>query len=176
MVKAWRTVPLAFCGTVVLTVAGCSKTQPSIPDNFCHVPVNNSALASLVPDGDSLEQKYTPFESHPGAQCDLSVDGRGVLSVAVNRWDRAPDPTDWSKVGSPYKYAAQRKVAFPGHASIGSDRAVVEATCNTKTAYVSVVVDFWGDRVENTPTGYKKLQRFVNDFVPRETKKLDCTN
>ncbi|MGW4561401.1 hypothetical protein ACWEN3_02995 [Streptomyces sp. NPDC004561] len=176
MVKAWRTAQLAFCGAIVLMVAGCSKTQPGIPDNFCHVPVDNSVIAPLVPDGDSLEQKYTPFDSHPGAQCDLSVDGRGVLSVAVHRWDRAPDTTDWNKVGSPYKYAAQRKVAFPGHASIGSDHAVVEATCNTRTAYVSVVVDFWGNRVEDTPAGYKKLLRFVNDFIPRETKKLDCTN
>lgn len=176
MAKAWRTAQLAFCGAVVLMVAGCSKTQPNVPANFCHVPVDNSVLAPLVPNGDSLEQKYTPFESHPGAQCDLSVDGRGVLSVAVRRWDRAPDPTDWNKVGSPYKYAAQRKVTFPGHASIGSGRAVVEATCNTRNAYVSIVVDFWGDRVEDTPTGYKKLQRFVNDFVPRETKKFHCTD
>ncbi|MBJ7002726.1 hypothetical protein ACFYOR_34420 [Streptomyces griseofuscus] len=175
MAKSRRTAQLALCGVFVLVMTGCSKTQPGIPDSFCHVPVNHSALSPLVPNGDSLKQKYTPFESHPGAQCDLSVDGRGVLSVAVNRWDRAPDPTDWNKVGTPYKYAAQRKVAFPGHASIGSDRAVVEATCNTRTAYVSVVVDFWGDRVEDTPTGYKKLLRFVNDFVPRETKKFGCT-
>lgn len=39
---------------------------------------------------------------------------------------------------------------------------------------MSVVVDFWGDRVEDTLTGYKKLQQFVNDVVPRETKKFDC--
>ncbi|SFY50751.1 hypothetical protein STEPF1_04006 [Streptomyces sp. F-1] len=104
------------------------------------------------------------------------MDGRGVLSVSVLRWDRAPEPTDWGKVGSPYKYAAQRKVAFAGYASIGSDHAVVQATCNTRNAYMSVEVDFWGDRVENTPTGYKKLQRFLNSFVPEETKKFGCTH
>lgn len=176
MVKAWRSVHVAFCGVFAFALTGCSKAQPSIPGDFCHVTVDKSVLAPLVPNGDDLTQKYTPFQSHPGAQCDLSVDGRGVLSVSVNRWDRAPDPTDWNKVASPYKYGAQRKVAFPGHASIGSDRAVVEATCKTRTAYVSVVVDFWGDRVEDTPSGYKKLLRFVNDFVPRQTKNLHCTD
>ncbi|MFI9242380.1 hypothetical protein ACIGXF_07285 [Streptomyces sp. NPDC053086] len=133
-------------------------------------------MSALVPDGDSLEQKYTPFASRRGAQCDLSVDGRDVLSVAVRHWDRAPDPTDWDTVGAPYRHAAQRKVAFPGHASIGSDRAVVEAACDTGTGYMSFVVDFWGDRVEDTPEGYRKLQRFVDVFVPEQTKKFGCTN
>jgi hypothetical protein len=36
-------------------------------------------------------------------------------------------------------------------------------------------LSFSGDRVEDTSTGYKKLQRFINDFVPRETAKFGCT-
>lgn len=173
--KTRQVVTSALCGAMVVAVAGCGKQQPDVPSDFCHVPVGSSALSPLVPDGDTLKQRYTPFRSNPGAQCDLSVDGRGVLSVSVMRWDRAPEPTDWNKVGSPYKYAAQRKVAFAGHASIGSDHAVVQATCTTRTAYMSFEADFWGDRVENTPTGYKKLQRFLEDLVPKETKKFGCT-
>lgn len=40
---------------------------------------------------------------------------------------------------------------------------------------MSFAVYFSGDRVEDTPLGYKKLLRFINDFVPRETDKFGCT-
>lgn len=160
---------------MVGTVAGCGNGQPAIPEEFCRVPVGKSSLQPLIPNGDSIKQKYVAAQSKPGAFCHLYVDGHQVLFVTMMRWDRVPEPTDWSKVGARYKYAAQREVAFPGHASIGSHHAIVQATCDKRTAYMSFVVDFSGDRVEGTAGGYKKLQRFINDFVPRETQKFDCT-
>lgn len=171
-----RRVAALLCSAVMGAAVGCSSNkQAAVPDEFCKVPVRNSSLASLIPNGDSVKQKYTAAQSRPGAFCTLSVDGHRILFVETMRWDRAPDPVDWTKVGSPYKHAAEREVSFPGHASIGSDQAIAQATCSTRTAYMTFDLSFSGDRVEDTSTGYKKLQRFINDFVPRETAKFGCT-
>ncbi|MFE5375481.1 hypothetical protein [Streptomyces mirabilis] len=175
MKRMGQGVAALLCAAMAGMAAGCSSGKLAIPDKFCRVPVEKSSLSSVIPDGDRLKQTYEDLESRPGASCNMSVDGHSVLAVNLLRWDRAPDPVDWDKVGSPYKHAARREVSFPGYASIGSSHAIVQATCNTRTAYMSFVVDFSGDRVENTSTGYKKLQRFIDDFVPQETKKFDCT-
>ncbi|UWE13346.1 hypothetical protein [Actinacidiphila bryophytorum] len=74
-----------------------------------------------------------------------------------------------------FAYAAERPVPFPGHAVTGSNRASIQATCVSSESYISFAIYFSRDRVENTPTGYRKLLRFVNDFVPKETKKFNCT-
>ncbi|MGW4319486.1 hypothetical protein ACWEMW_09855 [Streptomyces sp. NPDC004684] len=122
-----------------------------------------------------MKQTYTASEVQPGAGCALSAGGHRVLYVDIARWDRALDPADWRADGAPYENAAERAVSFPGQAAIGSNGATVQATCTTRTAYMTFGVYFFGDRVENTPTGYKKLQRFLDDFVPKETKKFGCT-
>ncbi|WP_329572492.1 hypothetical protein [Streptomyces sp. NBC_01361] len=36
-------------------------------------------------------------------------------------------------------------------------------------------VQFAGDRVADSSSGYKKLQRFLDDFVPAVTEKVECT-
>ncbi|MEU4931072.1 hypothetical protein AB0G54_31985 [Streptomyces yokosukanensis] len=164
-----------LCSAVMAAAAGCS-THATVPADFCKVPVSKAALSPLIPHDGSVKQTYTTLETQPGAGCTLSADGHRVLYVDIMRSDRTPDPVDWKTVGTPYKYAVERAVSFPGHAVIGSDHAVVQATCTSRTAYMSFAVYFFGDRVENTTTGYKKLQRFVNEFVPRETKKFHCTD
>ncbi|MER6027920.1 hypothetical protein [Streptomyces sp. NPDC001851] len=164
-----------LCGVVMAAAAGCS-THATVPADFCKVPVSKAALSPLIPDNGSVKQTYTALEAQQGAGCALSAGGNRVLFVAITRVDRAPDPADWSAADPPFKNAAERAVSFPGHAAIGSNGATVLATCTSRTAYMTFGIDFFGDRVENTPTGYKKLQRFVNDFVPRETKKFHCTD
>ncbi|MFF9407351.1 hypothetical protein ACF1B0_17770 [Streptomyces anandii] len=159
---------------VMATAAACNKKSLAVPDEFCRVSVKN--LSPLVPDGDSLKQDYTALQARPGAACNLWVDNHNILSVNLMLFDGAPEPTNWDDVGKQYKYMAQRKVVFAGHAAIGSDHAIVEATCSTRTGYLSVSLDFSGGRVENTQTGYQPLQRFLDDFVPKETKKFGCTN
>ncbi|MFI2432033.1 hypothetical protein [Streptomyces sp. NPDC018693] len=155
--------------------AGCSSTQPSIPSEFCKAPVDKASLSPLIPNGGSIDQQYNENQAQPGAACKLSVGGNQILFVEIARWDRDPEPVDWDTVGSQYKHAAKRDVSFPGHASIGSDRAIVRATCNTSAAYMSFMFFFSGDRVEDTSSGYKKLQHFINDFVPRQTARYKCT-
>ncbi|MFB8177730.1 hypothetical protein ACFC8N_17040 [Streptomyces sp. NPDC055966] len=175
MANPRRKVAALLCGTVMAAAAGCS-THATVPADFCKVPVPKAALSPLIPDNGSVKQTYTALEAQQGAGCALSVGGHRVLYVDIMRWDRAPDPADWSGADAPFEYAAERSVPFPGHAAIGSNGATVRATCTSRTAYMTFGVYFFGDRVENTPTGYKKLQRFVNDFVPRETKKFHCTD
>ncbi|MFI1534390.1 hypothetical protein [Streptomyces anandii] len=173
MMRLRVAVAVILSATVMATAAACSKKSLAIPDEFCRVSVNN--LAPLVPDGDSAKQDFTALEARPGAACNLWVDNHNVLSVNVMLLDGASDVSNWNDVGTQYKHMAQRKVTFAGHAAIGSDHAIVEATCTARAGYLSVSLDFSGDRVENTPTGYKKLQRFLDDFVPKETKKFGCT-
>ncbi|MFF8995857.1 hypothetical protein ACF09H_39205 [Streptomyces sp. NPDC014983] len=165
-----------LCTGVIAAAAGCGSDHAAVPAEFCKVPVSQAALTPLVPQGGSVKQTYTAWDGRPGAVCALGADGHKVLYVATVRWDRAPDPVDWKAVASRFKYAAGRDVSFPGHAVIGSNGAVVQATCASRAGYVSFDVDFSGARVENSPGGYRKLQRFLNDFVPRETKKFDCTH
>ncbi|WP_225835958.1 hypothetical protein [Streptomyces sp. NK08204] len=164
-----------LCTVAMAALAGCGDTHAAVPAEFCKVPVPKAALSPLIPRGESAKQTYVATEAQPGAACALSADGHRVLYVDVMLWDRGPDPVNWKTVGAPYKYAAERPVSFPGHASIGSDHAVVQASCTSRTAYMSFAVYLFGDRVENTPTGYKKLQRFIDALVPRETKKFGCT-
>ncbi|WP_250404696.1 hypothetical protein [Streptomyces cellostaticus] len=175
MTNPRRKMAALLCGAVMASAAGCS-THASVPADFCKVPVSKAALSPLIPDNGSVKQTHTALESQQGSACALSAGGQRVLYVDITRWDRAPDPADWKASAAPYKYAAERAVSFPGRAAIGSNGAVVQATCTSRAAYMSFGVDFFGDRVENTPTGYRKLQRFVNDFVPRATKKFHCTD
>ena len=175
MAKLKRGTVVLVCVAVLGASTGCGSTPPEIPDGFCHVPVKKSALSPLIPNGDSTKQEFTAAQARPGAFCTLHVDSHQVLFAEIARWDRASEPVDWNKVGSPYKYAAKREVSFPGYASIGSGNAIVEATCSTRTGYMSFDIYFRGDRVEETSNGYKKLLQFVNDFVPGATKKFDCT-
>ncbi|MEU6216777.1 hypothetical protein ABZ845_04545 [Streptomyces sp. NPDC047022] len=175
MTKLGRKLLSVVCVAVTGVLAGCGSTQAAIPKKFCEVPVRESALSPLLPSGSSIKQNYAAGEARPGTGCTLSVDGHQILFADINRWDRAPEPTDWNTVGTQYKYVAQRKVSFPGYAAIGSEEAIVQATCNTRTAYMSVTIYFRGSRVEESPAGYKKLLRFVDDFVPGVTKKFDCT-
>ncbi|MYW15447.1 hypothetical protein [Streptomyces sp. SID161] len=169
-----RTVTALVCGAV-LAAAGCGSAHATVPADFCKVPVSRAALAPLIPDDGSVQQTYQATQAQPGAACALSAGGHRVLSVAIARWDRAPDPGDWKASAAPYSYAAERAVSFPGQAAIGSDGGTVRATCTSRTAYMTFGIYFFGDRVENSPTGYKKLQRFIDDFVPKQTRKFGCT-
>ncbi|MFI2204117.1 hypothetical protein ACH47Z_25700 [Streptomyces sp. NPDC020192] len=165
-----------MCTAVLAAAAGCSSnTHATVPAEFCKVPVPKEALSPLIPNDGSVKQTYTALEGQSGAACALSAGGHRVLYVDITRSDRALDPADWKPGAVPHKYAAERAVSFPGHAAIGSDGAVVQANCTSRNAYMVFGVDFFGDRVENTPTGYKKLQRFIDAFVPGETKKFGCT-
>ncbi|SOD82735.1 hypothetical protein [Streptomyces sp. Ag109_G2-15] len=137
MKKSGRMVTALLCTALMAAAAGCSSTRATVPAEFCKVPVPKGVLSPLIPKNGSVKQTYTATQAQPGAACALSVDGHRVLYVDITRWDRAPDPVNWKTVRSSYKYAAERDVSFPGHASIGSDRAVVQANCTSQNAYMS---------------------------------------
>ncbi|MFJ7944357.1 hypothetical protein ACIQ6K_12025 [Streptomyces sp. NPDC096354] len=170
-----RGVVALICTAVAVATAGCNSKSLAIPVKFCHIPVKKTSLAPLIPNGKDLTQTYADLDSQPGTTCTMKVDGHQILFATVVHWDRSPEPVNWTSVASPYKNAAKRKVSFPGDAVIGSDHAVVQATCNAAASYLSFDIYFAGERVEDTPEGYRKLQRFVEDFVPNETKKWGCT-
>ncbi|WP_432584611.1 hypothetical protein ABVG11_00815 [Streptomyces sp. HD1123-B1] len=164
------------CAVMMLAASGCRDQGLAVPQKFCHAPVKKSSLSPLLPDGESLKLTYSASGGGP-AYCDVQVDGHLILSAMVARWDRKPGPATGEEVGSPHEDAAKREVSFPGYASFGSSIAIVRAKCDSASAsrYVSVVLDFYGERVDESPTGYKKLLRFVNDLVPGLTKNFHCT-
>lgn len=168
------------CVAVIIALSGaltgCSKNM-AIPKDFCSVPVNGSTLSPLLPDGEQVKKtREDPLEAGlRNTYCYLGVDGVRVLSVTVRQIDKPLPPEDWKNATSYYRMAAERRMTFPGRAVIGADGALVVAKCGSPTAYILFDVDFYGGRVENTQAGYKKLQRFLEDFTPAVTKKLRCT-
>lgn len=175
-----RAAAAAVCAAVLAAAAGCSGSPRAVvPEKFCEVPVSEAALAPLLPEHGKVSQTYGGGKNPPGAGCALTVGGRQALAASFGRTDHAPDPVDWSKGGELWgwaPYAEERPVSFPGHAVIGPDRAEVRAYCTSPTSYMGFEIDLLGEKVEDTPTGYKKLLRFVNDFVPNATKKFGCTS
>lgn len=172
-----RRTALLLCAAALTTATACSGSNPraTVPEEFCKVPASKTALSPLIPDRGPVRQTYDAYASMGGAGCTLTAGGKQVLFVVIARWDHAPDPGDWKEYDERYKYAVERPVSFPGRAVIGSDRALVQATCASPKSYISFNVSFSGDRVEDSAIGFEKLLRFVNDFVPQETKKFNCT-
>jgi len=162
---------------IAATATGCSDSKLAVPSKFCEVPVHEASLSPLLPESGSLEQTRKEFRSsRTGGTCFIKVDDRVILNVIFELAEGAPqDQFDWKQFEAHYKHAAKRDVAFPGEAVIGADGAVVHAMCDKQSAYMSFVFYFRGDRVDNTPNGYRKLQRFIEDFVPLETSRYRCT-
>lgn len=171
--KAPRRILMALL-SLGMMAAGCSNSI-AVPKEFCGVPVESESLSPLLPDEGKLKGWHADMESRPGIFCNISVDRTVILYASVQYYDRPPEPVDWKAVASRNEQAAKRGLAFPGEGIVGSKAAIIVAKCNTPTAYMDVTVDFNGSRVEDSPEGYKKLQRFIEDFVPRETKKYGCT-
>ncbi|MBO1334126.1 hypothetical protein [Streptomyces sp. VRA16 Mangrove soil] len=155
--------------------AGCSSEDLAIPNELCKIPVSKSALSPLLPSGDELQQSYETLQSQTGATCLVKVDGKVVISATILKYEKKPEPVDWPAVAKKYGNAATRDMPFPGAGVIGSDRAIVEAHCDKGSSYMDFNIRLSGEGIDESPKGYKKLQRFVNDFVPAQTKKFGCT-
>ncbi|MGW6397459.1 hypothetical protein [Streptomyces sp. NPDC055134] len=157
---------------MALAVAGCGKSL-AVPKNFCGVPAQEATLAALLPDGEHLKNWQA---QPPGAyaDCALQVDGTQILDVTIRQAEDQPAPEDWRTATKRFSQGARRSIDFPGTAVVGSDGALVSAECGTPSSYLTFNVSFHGDRVEDSGSGYKKLQRFLDDFVPAVTKKVGC--
>jgi hypothetical protein len=169
---ARRGAAAAACAAGLLAAAGCSGgNEASVPDGFCEVPVARSALAPLVPEHGKVAQTYAGGKAEGYGACHLTSAGKAVLVVNFYTPGNAPDPDGWKKPGD----TAERPVSFLGHADITGDSAVVRADCVSPDKYMTFVISASGERVDRSPTGYRKLQRFVDDFVPKVTEKFGCT-
>ncbi|MEV8527524.1 hypothetical protein AB0451_25795 [Streptomyces sp. NPDC052000] len=161
---------------LALSAAGCGSKSIAVPTEFCSVPVKKENLAPLLPDGENLNNRKADLHAHPGVSCSISIDGNNILFGSVELYkNRKPDPVIPGSSSVNYKHAAVRKVPFRGEAFLGSNGGVINVTCDDANSYLSVVVQLAGSRVDDTTDGYKKLQPFVEDFVPNETQKYGCT-
>ncbi|MFG3366008.1 hypothetical protein ACIPWY_18045 [Streptomyces sp. NPDC090032] len=168
-----RLAAATLCVAVGMGAAGCGKSL-AVPKDFCGVPARETTLAPLLPEGEHLKNWQA---EPPGAyaDCSLQVDGTQILDVTVRRIEDQLAPEDWRAATKRFSQAAGRNMNFPGTAVIGSDGALVSADCGTPSSYLTFSISFHGDRVEHSGTGYKKLQRFLDEFVPAVTKKVECT-
>ena len=166
----------ALPAVVVLAAAtGCTVgSHERIPGEICEIPVSKAALAPLIPEDGKIRQTHHTFTDGSGGDCRLSADRRFVLVMDIVRWDNVV-PKNVGGFSKTVHYAAERPVSFPDYAIVGSNGAQTRTTCTSGKTSMTVEIDFLGDRVENTPTGYKKLLRFVDEFVPQVTKKFGCT-
>lgn len=144
-----------------------------IPDTFCGVPANKAAISALIPKGKSVRQDYD--QGHFRAGCSLDVDDNVALDVLVTYWDQAPSKFRWSRFERPFKLV-ERDVSFSGAMKTGGDDALVRADCDKPDAYMTFDISISGNHLDELPSGYKKMQRFVDDLVPKETKKYHCTS
>ncbi|MFI9777626.1 hypothetical protein ACIHCV_23430 [Streptomyces sp. NPDC051956] len=163
-----------FLVALALTATGCGSGF-TVPETFCDAVVKKDDLSPLLPEGEKLKNKRMKARSKPGAFCSLSVDGTRILYVAYQHDDAPLLPENRRAVIQRLERAATRKVSFPGEAIIGSNGAEVSAKCIDPTPYLTFDVQFAGERVEDSSSGYKKLQRFLDDFVPAVTEHLECT-
>ncbi|MFD3474519.1 hypothetical protein [Streptomyces sp. NPDC058695] len=163
-----------FLAALAMTTTGCGSGY-AVPETFCDAAVQKDDLSPLLPEGENLKNKRVKARSKPGAFCSLSVDGTRILYVAYQHDDAPLLPENRRAVIQRLERAAARNVSFPGQAVIGSNGAEVSAKCGDPTPYLTFNVQFAGDRVEDSSSGYKKLQRFLDDFVPAVTKKVECT-
>ncbi|NGO73351.1 hypothetical protein [Streptomyces boncukensis] len=172
-----RAAALPLCISAVVVITGCSSKETlSGPDTFCRTPVKSSAISPLLPKGEDLRQKYSKMRSEVGAFCNLGVDDKQVLHATVLYYKKKPEPVDWKSIASMYDHGATRSVSFSGTAMIAPEKAIIRAKCDSASEHMQFVLRLNGDRVDESPTGYKKLQRFANDFVPNVTKKYGCTS
>lgn len=170
-----RRAAALLCTTAVATVAACSSSPRAVvPEEFCEVPMPKASLAPLIPDHGPVRQTYDAYKGWGGAGCTLTAGGKQIIFVVIAHWNHAPAPESWQDYDERYAYAVKRPVDFPGRAVVGSDHALVQATC-TSSSYLSLDISFSGERVENSSIGYEKLLRFVNSLVPQVTEKF-CTS
>ncbi|WP_133305649.1 hypothetical protein [Streptomyces sp. AcE210] len=75
-------------------------------------------------------------------------------------------PENRSAVIQRLERATARNMSFPGEAVTGSNVAEVSAKCGDPAPHLTFNVLLAGDRAEDAGSGDKKLQRFLDDFVP----------
>ncbi|NGO73857.1 hypothetical protein [Streptomyces boncukensis] len=175
-----QVVASLLCVATTVVAAGCSENKLSTPEAFCQIPVAKDSLSPLLPKEGNLKQKRSPITEpglkREGALCNIQVDSQRILYASVLHYSEKPEPMNWKAAASPYNHAARRKVSFPGTAMIAPGNATIRAKCDSTSEYMQFVLDLNGERVNDSPTGYKKLQKFANDFVPNATKKYGCTS
>ncbi|MFC0599531.1 hypothetical protein [Streptomyces palmae] len=116
-------------------------------------------------------------ETLPGAFCNIVIDGKRILFVEIHYVEnpRDLDLKDLNRPPEGFENAAMRKPPLPGKAAVGSNGGVVWVKCDEPGALFTLSMYFGGDEVEDSPEGYKKLQRFLDEFTPKVAKKYGCT-
>ncbi|WP_406507477.1 hypothetical protein [Streptomyces sp. NBC_00212] len=156
---------------LVLVVSGCSKGI-DMPKSFCDVAVRGDSLAPLLPSEGEVAVSKGELRD---VICNLSVDGIQTLNVRISKIDKQLPAEDWANAISEFAQAGRRRTAFPGIAVIGANGALITANCGSPAAYVQFDVKLTGKQVQSSEAGAKKVQAFLEDFVPNVTKKLGCT-
>ncbi|WP_406103890.1 hypothetical protein OG698_17270 [Streptomyces sp. NBC_01003] len=170
----------ALLASVVITASATACTSSNegldVPGKFCGAPVKKSVLSPLLPEGKDLEAQQSGSEATE-ILCSLHVDGVQVLTSTIRTTDQPLPPEDWNTALAKYSKAKKREVSFAGAAVIGANGARATAKCqpDASSAFLIFNIDLQGDQIDNSQSGVKKLQGFLENYVPAMTKYLDCT-
>ncbi|MFE9412558.1 hypothetical protein ACFYN0_27755 [Streptomyces sp. NPDC006704] len=171
-----RTMPRVLVIAVILAEAaatGCSSKGIDMPNAFCDVPLQSAALAPLLPTEGEVKTRKDVVP--PNSYCDLSVVGKWNLNVRITDLDKKLPPEDWANALAKFSSSGRRDASFRGLSVIGGDGALVMADCVSPSPYVLFDVALAGKPVDKSAAGAKKLQDFLEDFVPAMTRKIGCT-
>ena len=152
---------------------GCSSKGIDVPKAFCDVPLRGAAVAPLLPTEGEVETRKNAVP--PNLYCDLSVVGKWNLNVRIADIDKRLPPEDWANALAEFSSSGRRDARFRGLSVIGGDGALVTADCTSPSPYVLFDVALAGKSVDKSAAGAKKLQTFLEDFVPAVTRKMGCT-
>lgn len=188
-----RTVWISGLITAGAVIAGsiyCLTAQNSdsysLPARFCSVATDAKAFAPLLPTGEAIEEDSDPLTvlqerdalgNTEDAYCRLAVDKRLSVDVVIRASERERDihPEDYETALAKLDSAREStNPSFPGRAVVGSHEAFVRATCARR--FHSLVVDLEITGPPGNSESQQRMQRWVDDFIPKIMDKTGCTS
>jgi hypothetical protein len=154
-----KSVSVAFCFALV-PVTGCgSELEP--PKSVCSIKTPASAIVPLLPEEGEVTVKGSESIAAPSA-CTVYVDKKRHLVIMHN-----PRTTI---VSLPPELTRTPPRDFDGKLGISSLGAMAVANCTGKR-YVMGYVELHGDEKDGSQ---KKLEKFMNAYMPALLKKYGC--
>lgn len=165
-------VVVAFA--VAVTTAACGGGREyAVPETVCGVPLAESVVSPLLPDGKELKEagEALPLKRD---QCTLDVDGTAVLYLTFVRTDEKPYDPMSELVRDQFQNRKEiRDLPFTGKGAVGDSTAMVTTQCRGKP---NLIADLKVDERVTTEVPQRRadLEKFAAEYMAGARKKLDC--
>lgn len=167
----------AVVAVLAATAVGCGGggREYAVPKSVCGMPVGESAVAPLLPDGEQLRQTG---ETPPArrAECKVSVDDTAALFLTFTGTDEKP--ADPMSQDVSYQFTHRKKLAglpFPGEGALGDKSALVTTPCGGKgPANLIIEVSVDEGVTEDVSQRRADIQKFTTEYTKAARQKLSC--